>query len=171
MQIQNQNENSTGVGHDSIPDDLFATFIGPNGPYYMRHFAIFRLLGGNFTTSWNWSAFLVPYAWLFYRKMYLYGLIALAVSYLFNFIGWLVAGIAVGLCGNYMYYIHTTKKLLGLRATRPEADLQLVARIIGGTNMPVALIVGIFTFASLFLAAGVLGFFFVGPVGIQNWLL
>ena len=169
--MQIQNESITGVGHDSIPDDLFAAFIGPNFPYYMRHFAVFRLLGGNFTTSWNWSAFLVPYAWLFYRKMYLYGLIALAVSYLFTFIGWLIAGIAVGLCGNYMYYIHATKKLIGLRTTTQGSDFQLVARLIGGTNMPVALVVGIFTFASLFLAAGALGFFFVGQPGIRSWLL
>ncbi|MCL1940076.1 MAG: DUF2628 domain-containing protein [Desulfovibrionaceae bacterium] len=165
--MQTPNEDIPGIGHDSIPDDLFATFIGPNAPYYMRHFAVFRLLGGNFTTSWNWPAFLLPYAWLFYRKMYLYGLIALAVSYIFNFIGWLVAGIFVGLCGNYMYYAHTTKKLLGLKTTTPEADIRLVARIVGGTNLPVALVVGIVTLASLLLAAGALSFFFMGPLPVR----
>lgn len=124
------------VGHNSISDSLFAAFIGPKAPYYMSHFAKFRAVGdARFTTSWNWAGFLVPYAWLFYRKMYLFGVIALIASCVFNFIGWLVSGIAIGLCGNYLYYTHATKKLLTLQASTPEKDCLLMAQASGGTNM------------------------------------
>lgn len=132
----------------------YKSFIGIRQEYYIPYFERCAALGGNFSASWNWSAFFFPYAWLFYRKMYLFGVIALAVSFIFSFIGWFVSGLVVGIAGNFWYYYHATKKIQMLRFSFPNENIEGRLALLGGTNPVVAWIVAIFYFGSLmFLAA------------------
>jgi len=121
-------------GSTAVSDELYAAFIGDNLPYYAPRFDQFKLLGGNFSVSWNWAAFVFPQMWLFFRKMYLFGVISLLATILFPFIGWLAAGIAVGLAGNHWYYLHATKKLQSLQFTTAEENRLTAARLMGGTS-------------------------------------
>lgn len=153
------------IGNHAVPDELYAAFIGGSAPYYMPRFAKFAFLGGNFAVSWNWAGFFFPQVWLFYRKMYLFGIIALLVSSFFNILGWFLSGIIVGLCGNYAYYTHATKKLTGLQASPvPEENRLPVAAMIGGTNMLLALLIlfaNLIVFFFIFSASSLmLGFLF-----------
>ena len=138
------------VGHSEISDQLFSTFVGPNAVFYMDQFSKFRLLGDNFTVTWNWPAFFVPQIWLFYRKMYLFGLIALVLS-AFAVVGWVVAGIAMGVSGNYLYYIHAKKKLLDLQTTSDPANLMQTAQMLGGTEPRIVWIIVIITIVAFLL--------------------
>ncbi len=84
-----------------------------NTQYYLNYFTQ-RDTGGSIL-SWNWSAFLIPPIWMFYRKMYLFGAIT---CFLIVFMLWalasygfglhLLAGfiphLAFGVFGNAIYY-------------------------------------------------------------------
>jgi hypothetical protein len=146
------NEALPGVRRDNIDDALFEAFIGPkNTAYYLFRFVQFRASGGNFAPTWNWAAFWAPSVWLLYRKMYLFGLIALVVpvatfvdalvpsdafslsSLSIGFID-LADGIILGMCGNYLYYTHTVKTLSCLQALMPEDGRLRAARALGGAD-------------------------------------
>jgi len=127
-------QQSVSPGSAAISDEQYAAFIGDNLPYYAPRFDQFKLLGGNFSVSWNWAAFFFPQLWLFFRKMYLFGVIALLATVVFPLIGWLAAGIAVGVAGNHWYYWHATKKLQSLQFTTAEENRLAAARLMGGTS-------------------------------------
>ena len=56
--------------------------VGRNSKYYLDSFK--KLDKGQ--TSWNWAAFFFQGMWMFYRKMYLYGLFSLAFDFVTFFI-------------------------------------------------------------------------------------
>lgn len=58
---------------NGFPIKKVARFTGPNTHYYMPRFAFLK----DKKTSWNWAAFLFPYVWAFYRKMYKEGILIL----------------------------------------------------------------------------------------------
>ena len=66
---------------DSTPppsDDLYEIFVGPrNAQYYRERFTRFE--SGGSSASWHWPAFFLTTGWLFYRKMWLWGLLYLLV--------------------------------------------------------------------------------------------
>jgi len=141
------------VGHSSISDSMFEAFIGDESfecnepfigdavPYYMRQFAKFASTGNKFAISWNWFSALYPFCWLFYRKMYLFGIIAFFVIMVTHIIIFMKHGVTnslimlffwllpFGICGNYLYYKHATKKLANLKEPTQET-----ARKLGGIS-------------------------------------
>ena len=58
---------------DGIPVETIAEVVGPHSGYYLPRFYKISRSGGKI--SWNWSAFLIPYNWLLYRKNLLWGIL------------------------------------------------------------------------------------------------
>lgn len=101
----------TAYPQTAAPDPTIAQLVGTNQSYYLSRFE--KLRSGQKMTSWNWAAFLFGAFWLFYRKMYLQGGIALAVIFLLTmtgspFITVLLWGgyIVLGIFANYLYLTH-----------------------------------------------------------------
>lgn len=65
--------------------------IGRNASYYLPKFESYD--AGGSTVGWNWPAFLVPSAWCFYRKMFLWGFLNL----FFPFITLMLVGLVSAL--------------------------------------------------------------------------
>ena len=158
----------SGGNPEKISDGLYAAFIGPRAPYYMARFDKFNLVGGNFILTWNWAGFLFPQIWLFYRKMYLYGLIVLLASFVIPAAGWFFSGLVVGICGNYAYFTHAASKLQNLQnAFVLQENLLPAAKLLGGTHWILALIVVIIYTVTLIMLGMLvsLPFGMLGPFG------
>lgn len=128
----------TATTPGGISERLYAVFIGGNTAYYLPTFASFAAIGGNFGFSFNLGGFVFPTAWLFYRKMYLAGIIMFLLTGFLSVTGWLLSGLIIGTCGNWLYFNHATKKLALLGG---NANSEQAAAIIGGTNAVLAAIV------------------------------
>lgn len=100
------------------PIDAYGAVIQKNAGYYKNAFR--TMDENNQSASWNWSAFLFPGYWSFYRKMYLLGIVIFAVrllsilpthhyvdgSYSVTFsvgVFDLILNILCGFFGNYLY--------------------------------------------------------------------
>jgi hypothetical protein len=66
-----------------------AAFFGPQAETYLRVYDKMQPDGKNWVMSWSWSGFFAPMVWLFYRKLYLYGVLctvaSLALGFVFDF--------------------------------------------------------------------------------------
>ena len=62
---------------DGVPAKEVATLVGANTAYYLPRF---RALATGKRVSWNWAAFLLSPYWLFFRKCYLLGTVALILQ-------------------------------------------------------------------------------------------
>lgn len=119
-----------------------ALFAGRNPSLYRRHYErlLRRRLGGGqarieerlpFLPSWSWAAFFFTVPWLFYRKMYLGGIILVALPVFLDHIlpgslflgsGLLIA-ITAGLCGKSWYVEHSVRRIA--KAQRIYRDRQM----------------------------------------------
>jgi RNA polymerase subunit RPABC4/transcription elongation factor Spt4 len=68
-----------GDNIDGIPVSDMAGFVRVNTGRYIPMFKGFSQKGAK-KRSWNWPAFLFPYAWLFYRKCYKEGIVTIVLS-------------------------------------------------------------------------------------------
>lgn len=109
------------------------TFVGNNYDYYQRMFQ--KSISGKNFSSWNWSAFIFPVYWLFYRKMYKEAFILtilLPFSY-FTLIGAIPLHIIIGMFANSVYYskgLSIIKNSLNLQ----ESDAKIYVEEHGGTS-------------------------------------
>ncbi|HKW53045.1 MAG TPA: DUF2628 domain-containing protein [Stellaceae bacterium] len=71
--------------------DLTA-FFGPQGGEYLRVYDKMRRDSKIWVWSWSWPGFFAPIAWMFYRRLYLYG----AICVLIPVVATLVFGAADG---------------------------------------------------------------------------
>lgn len=112
---------------DSITDSEFTVFVGTNTDKYITKFRKFYVgMNDQFKISWNWPAFLFPFFWMLYRKLYYWALLAF-VLILIPFVG-PVAMIVFGITGNYIYYRHAKKNILESKIK--ASDIQIA----GGVN-------------------------------------
>jgi len=166
------------VGHKEISNKLFKAYLdNKKYIYYAPTFSIFTNAADKFALTWNLFAFFIPSLWLLYRKMYLYGVIALILSIVLTFAGplfsemnavnstgtvsnegiiidvilGLIVNVIIGLIGNYLYFIHTKSKLLKIMHTVPMEEQEAKAKIEGGTNAQIVWIISIVTIASYLL--------------------
>ena len=68
---------------DGVKAQDLRTFVVRNERYYLPRFR--KLYNNRTVVSWNWAAFLLTPYWLWYRKQYLYGSIALLFELLASF--------------------------------------------------------------------------------------
>ncbi len=130
-----------GAPNTLTTDDL-AIFIGKNSEKYLSKFTKFHQNGNDgFAATWNWSAFLVPFYWMLYRKLYLWALFVfvLGIIPIVN----ILSHIAFGVGGNFIYYKHARKKLREIDEARSYAsEAQRAAAIAraGGVNKNILVI-------------------------------
>jgi len=149
-----------------VSEDDLRIFIGKNADYYLQKFKRFNIGGADvFAPTWNWSAFWGGFGWMLYRKMYMWAIIAFALT-LIPHIG-LIAWIATGAVSNYLYYNHAESKILEIKrlhfASATSSDLHQA----GGTNrwVPItAIVITILLCVSLILMT----FVFMIPFNIFN---
>jgi len=119
-----------------ITREEFVDFIGDEADNYLTKFRKFYADGRDkFAFTWHWPAFVLGIVWMAYRKCYGWAVLVFFLSYI-PFLGFLLWPF-LGLTGNYLYYKHTTKKILHLKTTQTFSDsTQMVAalRKIGGMN-------------------------------------
>ena len=138
-------------GYDN---DLRSQLIKTNVEYYGPRLT--ELDSGEKKTTWNWFAFLVPFCWLAYRKLYLEcavyyivtnGLNTGITQILANLgvavnIGWTIDVLAMFFCGLYgnTLYKNRLDKLVVKCVELPEEEREKFIRRHGGTSV-VAIIV------------------------------
>ena len=137
-------------------DKEVVSFVQKNADYYLSKWKRLHETGSKL--SWNWAGFLFTVAWLFYRKMYLYGLgfaiwgaiqsaivtlltlqesnpTASAVASLVSLFLSLAMQFIIGAFGNYMYYrkFVNTYRELKYNVSDEEALLETLKQK-GGTS-------------------------------------
>lgn len=110
-------------------------FVGTNADYYLTQWGLMEETGR--MRSWNFPAALFTFFWMVHRKMYLYALIVLPIeitmiaslSPTILFFGLYIAMIALGLYGNFLYYVHAVKKIAALESVSlPKTPLLDIVR-------------------------------------------
>jgi Tfp pilus assembly protein PilE len=107
-----------------------------NQDYYLDHFSRFDD-EGKLSPTWNWSAFLVTFYWLLYRKMWVNAAIYFFLPCMLWILFWVVGAVAGGLVGivvilivlpmyaNALYYKHCKKMIGTVRASTQGTQRQL----------------------------------------------
>lgn len=142
-------ETSAVETRDFLSSDLTKSLIGDQQSYYLEKWSKLVAQPGfafgdiNKQRSWNWPAFLFPFAWPFYRKLYLVGAFIIALQLfsglssllfppavaLFTMLAVFGSSVALGVCANALYLDATHKKWLRIRTIiDPEQAKQAVAR-------------------------------------------
>jgi Tfp pilus assembly major pilin PilA len=126
-----------------IKDDDYITFIGKNSEKYLSKFNKFRVGEiDNFTATWHWPAFFVPFLWMFYRKLYGWAILAFFIG-IIPYIN-ILSSIVWAIVANYIYYKHAKKKILEIKQQHPSATTQrAVIAVKGGTGVAALIIAGI----------------------------
>ena len=132
-----------------VTEEDFADFIADNADTYFRKFRKFSINEPNkFKVTWNWAAFFFTYIWLAYRKVYVWAwvvfMIETAIVATASF-SLLIFRIVLGIIGNYLYFRHTRRNIIELKATQKFSDQQELStalRTKGGVNRWI-LIIGI----------------------------
>ena len=119
--------------------------IGSKTEYYLPRFEKMETL--NSITDWNWAAFFFGFWWMLYRKMYVFGAVALAVTELLSLLTipglGLLVSLAVGVVGNFLYMKdinNRTDKAMDLQPEERELYIQKNSGT-GWTGVVVAFVV------------------------------
>lgn len=129
-------EADSGVEADDMrtaaPDEeeLLETFVGDNHQVYLSSF---KAISNGAKMTWHWPAFVVPFYWALYRKMWFISVVAFITQFF-----WPISNIVFGLIANQLYYQHA-KGWIG-RLSRKFRGEMLLGKVqaSGGTSwMPV----------------------------------
>ena len=119
--------------------------IGSKTEYYLPRFEKMETL--NSITDWNWAAFFFGFWWMLYRKMYVFGAVALVVTELLSMLTipglGLLVSLAVGVVGNFLYMKdinNRTDKAMDLQPEEREVYIQKNSGT-GWTGVVVAFVV------------------------------
>lgn len=119
--------------------------IGSKTEYYLPRFEKMETL--NSFTDWNWAAFFFGFWWMLYRKMYVFGAVALVVTELLSMLTipglGLLVSLAVGVVGNFLYMKdinNRTDKAMDLQPEERELYIQKNSGT-GWTGVVVAFVV------------------------------
>lgn len=138
--IKSAEENPPAVSA-APPSELedLEDFVGHNFSAYRHKFQ--RLIDnqGKYRFHWHWPAFLVPFPWLIYRKLYIHA----TILGLFALIPVPFAGLALmllcGALGNFLYFRHCRSKLAAVDVTGVDR-VRAVASIGGTLSMPTTIL-------------------------------
>ena len=119
--------------------------IGSKTEYYLPRFEKMETL--NSITDWNWAAFFFGFWWMLYRKMYVFGAVALVVTELLSMLTipglGLLVSLAVGVVGNFLYMKdinNRTDKAMDMQPEEREVFIQKNSGT-GWTGVVVAFVV------------------------------
>jgi hypothetical protein len=132
---------------ERVRDDL-AAFFGPHAGAYLRVYDTMRKGAKQWVASWSWPAFFAPAAWLFYRKLHLYGALCLVIpvviGLVFDITAAGAAAVAIALSAKAWYVS------AGLRRIAEADQLELrdeerrdFLRRVGGVSPSAGWLVGI----------------------------
>ena len=160
------------AGEPASPEEYYRAVLGPkNQAYYLNHFSRFDD-EGKLSPTWNWSAFLVTFYWLLYRKMWVHAAIYFALPYMLWILFWVVGAVAgslVGIVGslvyfgyvaavlvvipiyaNALYYQHCKKMIDTVRSTTQGTQRQLGELAgKGGTSRAAYIVILVLTFVAI----------------------
>ena len=155
------------AAHDLTRDEVRA-FVGPESSYYWRNWQ--RASGGSLRAGFNWAAFFLSFAWMFYRKMYreafigfgiLFGLgivegvAEFATGMNLNALGRLESAaiaVTIGMLGNGLYLRRAKRVIAAARAEEPDSERrEALLRARGGSSW-----LGVLLAVALFAAWSVL---------------
>ena len=106
--------------------------------------------------SWNWAAFFFGPFWFIYRKMYLWGILILAIPIILSYIlptnRSVCASLFFGACANWLYLSTAEKEIMKIRSSVREELCERRVIEKGGTNiagciLSVILVIGASCFA------------------------
>lgn len=123
-------------------DDMI-NFIQKNTEYYIPKFK--EMQEFEKSTSWNWASFFLTSNWLFYRKMYGYGVGLILANIIFAFIPFLGFILNIGTCvacglyGNSLYLKHIQKQLGSVEGLKEDIKHRVLLSK-GGTNLALPVI-------------------------------
>ncbi|MDS0526965.1 DUF2628 domain-containing protein [Clostridium sp. SHJSY1] len=156
------NYNPDFIDKNGITSQEMATFIGNSSiSFYIEKWTMNQDKPS--FLSWNWPAFFSSWVWLFYRKLYLFGGIYLAVNLLsliflplsvFSVILFF-SNISCALLGNQIYIRHCTKNIKQIKSLPINMDMNAYFRRLkysGGVSIA-SLILGIIIYvvATIFI--------------------
>ena len=137
------NANAYGANAGEV-DPVVLQMVRDNLEYYEPKFRLMKAT--NKKTSWNWPAFLVPSFWLFYRRMYLYGVLFWLGTAILGLVSALilpfVANILLGMFGNYIYMNFLEKNLSEANNLQEPYRSQSINSHTGANPTAVWIIVG-----------------------------
>ena len=126
MDIQEQIQPHSNIQIDN--NELLKTFIGNNYDKIT-------------TRKFNFAGFFFSTLYMFYRKMFGYGLLLFALNFIIlnftNYIVYLVFCVVVGLLVNKVYLYFANKKINKIRLSNPQKgiqELKSICSVKGGTN-------------------------------------
>lgn len=136
--------------------------VGDNYEIYRERWRLHAALPGR-PRPWHWPAFLVPYYWLLFRKMYPMAAVALGCTMAIGFVaaffrlplGWLLfltllMNLGFGLAGNALYLRHCTRLIEQVERAYRGGEHRIMAELgrRGGISYP-ALAAGVAGMAML----------------------
>ncbi len=146
-------------------DPQVLRMVGENLEYYEPKFRLMKATAKK--TSWNWPAFLVSPFWLFYRRMYVYGIIFIVATSILGgisaFILPILANIALGVFGNYIYMNFLEKTLSDASNLQEPYRSQNIASRTGANPTAVWIAVGIY------FALGLIAVIALGGLFALSW--
>ena len=135
------NSMQTSSMSSGLTNEDFAPFVGKNSEKYLTKFAKFNVGGiDSFKATWHWPAFIVPFLWMLYRKIYGWAILAFFLGFI-PYVG-LVTGFVWAIVANYIYYKHAKKKLLEIKQLHPAPETQKAVITVTGGVENAALIIG-----------------------------
>ena len=143
-------------------EQLMQYFVGADKYQHYYQKAFLQLTPTKHIAGINWGALLFSVVWLFYRKMYRYGVLVIvllvAITLLENIFKFEAKGLGIGvsvslgLVGNSLYKKFAHEKVTKLRSQVQSSDLNQALQQAGGTNIGLAWVLLAFMFVAMFIA-------------------
>jgi hypothetical protein len=132
--------------NDFNREENFAAFVEKKSEYYLAKWDVFE--NSSEKVSWNWAAFFFSAYWMIYRKMYIPAILVFTGTRVFKYIialgggksyrmTTLLVSVAIGLLGNWIYYVYASRKIGDVADTAGTDDPSVIGRTlrdIGGTS-------------------------------------
>ncbi|MDD5204900.1 MAG: DUF2628 domain-containing protein [Desulfobacterales bacterium] len=104
-----------------ISDEELKLFIGKRSAKYLGRFKKFRKgRVRKYSITWHWPAFFAGFCWMFYRKLYGWGLIDFVLSLLPGVC--LITRPIFAMTANYLLYNKATRSILSLKGSQETSD-------------------------------------------------
>ena len=98
-------------------DRFLKRFVGENALDYLETFRRFHRAGRNhFLITWHWPAFLFPFLWSLYRKLWGWSI----VIFLVGIVLWPFSNLVWAISANYLYFLRAQRAVR--RAKRKDLD-------------------------------------------------